>query len=148
MRLSAKLSLLIIGIVVLLMLTMIFYVNQSLNRHIINGQHAWVERLRLTIAEGIEDDLRHGNVHAVQKLLQNIAADDTIEHVYLTDLDGNLFAHSFTTAIPAELTANLKHPLSNLTYWLAWSNYCFSSRTSHQPTPLFFIRTNAPLWPG
>lgn len=107
MRLSAKLSLLIIGIVTLLLSTMIFYVNQSLSRHIIHGQHAWVERLRLTIVEGVEEDLRYGNVYAVQKLLRTIATDDTIEHIYITDFDGNLFAHSFTTAFPSELSANL-----------------------------------------
>ncbi|NNF95512.1 MAG: PAS domain S-box protein, partial [Halobacteria archaeon] len=107
MRLSAKLSLLIIGIVILLMFTMILYVNRSLNQHITKGQQAWTERLRLTIAEGIVDNLRHGNVHKVQELLQNIASDNTIEHVYITDFEGNLFAHSFTTAFPAVLKENL-----------------------------------------
>ncbi len=108
MRLSAKLSLLIIGIVTLLMLTMVFYVNQSLNQHIINGQHAWVERLRLTIFEGISENLHQGNVDGVQKLLHNIASDEIIEHVYVTDFDGHLFAHSFTSAFPAKLYENLK----------------------------------------
>jgi len=108
MRLGAKLSLLIIGIVILLMLTVVFYVNQSLNQHITNGQHAWVERLRLTIAEGVAENLHHGNVYAVQDLLQKIAGDDTIEHVYITDFDGQLFAHSFTTVFPDELIENIK----------------------------------------
>ena len=108
MRLSAKLSLLITGIVILLMLTMIFFVNQSLNNHITKGQHAWSERLRLAIAEGIADNLQQGNVEVVQKLLRNISSDDIVEYVYITDFDGNLFAHSFTTDFPAVFADNLK----------------------------------------
>ena len=108
MRLSAKLSLLIFGIVVILTLVTIISVNRSLDRHIIDGQQAWVNRLTNTISEGVVENTIYRNVYAVQQQLQNIVKDDTIEYVYISDFDGNLFAHSFQGPFPEHHAENLK----------------------------------------
>lgn len=109
MRLSAKLSLLIFGIVVILTLVTIISVDQSLNRHIIDSQQAWVKRITRTISEGVVENTIYRNVYAVQQQLQNITKDDTIEYVYICDFDGNLFAHSFQGQFPEYLAENLEH---------------------------------------
>mgnify|MGYP001828702885 CR=1 FL=1 len=107
MRLSVKLSLLIFGIVIILTLVTIISVNRSLNQHVIHGQQAWVNRLTRTISEGVIENTIYRNVHVVQQQLQNIAKDDTIEYVYISDFDGNLFAHSFKGPFPENLAKNL-----------------------------------------
>ncbi len=113
MRLSARLSLLIFGTIAILSLATIFSVNHSLNQHVINGQQAWVKRLTRSITEGVVDNTLYRNAHVVQQQLQNIAKDDTIEYVYVSDFDGLLFAHSFQGAFPEYLAKALERDQNN-----------------------------------
>jgi PAS domain S-box-containing protein len=59
------------------------------------------------MSEGVVENTIYRNVHTVQQQLQNIAKDDTIEYVYISDFDGNLFAHSFQGPFPLYLAENL-----------------------------------------
>jgi len=77
----------------------------------------WADTLSQTIIEGIVQDTIDANSVHVRELLKKITDDDrAIEYAYVTNFEGNIFAHTFVGGFPkylAELTKKHSNTLEN-----------------------------------
>ena len=110
MKITTKLLLLVSGIVLLIFIGNSYFVKYQLLKYFKNSQIEWVGTLTNSLSESVAQDTINGNKVHVRELLKRIAADEAVEYVYVTDMHGQLFTHSFDKGFPRFLSNNLsKH---------------------------------------
>ncbi len=110
MSLTNKLVILVVSIILVTLLGVYFFQSTQIRQHMQQNQLEWVETLTNTLSESVATDTINGNKIPVTELLQRIVEDEAIEFAYVTDMDGELFAHSFYKGFPRFLHKHLhKH---------------------------------------
>lgn len=110
MSLTNKLVILVVSIVLVTLLGVYFFQSSQIRQHMQQSQLEWVETLTNSLSESVATDTINGNKVLVTELLQQIVEDEAIEFAYVTDMNGDLFAHSFYKGFPRFLYKNLyKH---------------------------------------
>ena len=110
MKITTKLLLLVSGIVLFTFIGNSYFVKYQLLEYFKNSQVEWVGTLTNSLSESVAQDTINGNKVHVRELLKRLAADEAVEYVYVTDMDGQLFTHSFDKGFPRFLSNNLsKH---------------------------------------
>lgn len=108
MKLSVKITALVVLLGVLFTGTSILLNQFFLQRYLTDSQTEWVNTLTRSIAEGISLDTINGNVlHARNQLKTIIDFDDALEYAYITDFNEKLFAHTFNRGFPRYLIQHL-----------------------------------------
>jgi len=110
MRLSNKLIFLVIGILVSVFIGIFYFQSKQISKHLTSNQLEWVDTLTNSLSESIARDTIDGNKLIVTELLQRLVKDQAVEYVYVTGMEGELFAHSFKEGMPRFLFENIdKH---------------------------------------
>lgn len=109
MTLTNKLLLLVICVISLTLVGSYYFQSNQIRHHLEESQLEWVETLTRNLSEGIAKDSINGNKVPVREVLLRIAQDEAIEFAYVTDMNGELFAHSFEKGFPRFLFENLSH---------------------------------------
>ncbi len=109
MTLTNKLLLLVVGVITLTLVGSYYFQSRQIRHHLEKSQLEWVETLTRSLSEGIAKDSINGNKIPVREVLLRIVKDETIEFAYVTDMNGELFAHSFDKGFPRFLFENLFH---------------------------------------
>ena len=108
MKLSVKITALVLLLGVLFTGTSIILNQFFLQRYLTDSQTEWVNTLTRSIAEGISLDTINGNVlHARNQLKTIIEFDEALEYAYITDFNEKLFAHTFNRGFPRYLMQHL-----------------------------------------
>jgi PAS domain S-box-containing protein len=101
--------LLVVLIAATFALTSFLLVGNRMHNYLDSGQIDWANTLMTSVSEGLARDTIDGNaVHARESLQQIVAQDTAIEYIYVTDFEGNLFAHSFEGGFPRVLLEHLE----------------------------------------
>jgi len=108
MRLSNKLILLVVSILFLIFTGVFYFQSTQIRKHLSSSQLEWVDTLTNSLSESIARDTINGNKLSVTELLQRLVKDDAVEYVYVTDMEGRLFAHSFKNGMPRFLLENIE----------------------------------------
>ncbi len=104
MRIATKLILLFLLIAMTFFVSSFLLVGKRMHSYLHAGQVEWTMTLMSSISEALARDTIDGNaVHARELLRQIVYQDATIEYIYITDFDGELFAHSFERGFPRAL---------------------------------------------
>lgn len=109
MTLTNKLLLLVISIITLTLVGSYYFQTRQLRQYLEVSQLEWVETLTRSLSEGIAKDSINGNKIPVREVLLRIVKDEAIEFAYVTDMNGELFAHSFDEGFPRFLFDKLSH---------------------------------------
>ena len=109
MKISVRIILLVLGMIMLFMSSSYFLISRSLHNHLSHSQIEWVETLVQAIADSIIQDTINRNIEHITTTLQQISNnDEAIEYIYVTGFDGKLFAHSFAEQLPEQITKRLE----------------------------------------
>jgi len=104
MKLSAKISTLVLFLAILFAAVYIGLNQLLLQKYLNDSQSEWVNTLTFAIAEGVSLDVINGNtLHAREQLKHIIQIDKALEYAYITDFDGQLFVHTFEHGFPRYL---------------------------------------------
>ena len=104
MKLSAKISTLVLFLSILFAAVYIGLNQLLLQKYLNDSQSEWVNTLTFAIAEGVSLDVINGNtLHARKQLKHIIQIDKALEYAYITDFDGQLFVHTFEHGFPRYL---------------------------------------------
>ena len=114
MRLSNKLILLVVSILFFIFIGVFYFQSTQIRKHLTSSQLEWVDTLSNSLSESIARDTINGNKLSVTELLQRLVKDDAVEYVYVTDMDGQLFAHSFKKGMPRFLLESIKKHSSTI----------------------------------
>jgi len=110
MNITNKLLLLVSTIILLTLFGNYYFHKTQIQPHLKESQLEWVETLTHLVSEGVAKDTINGNKIHVHELLKRIVIDESIEYVYVTDMNGQLFAHTFDKGFPRFLLENIsKH---------------------------------------
>ncbi|MDH5391574.1 MAG: ATP-binding protein [Gammaproteobacteria bacterium] len=108
MKLSVKITALVILLSILFAGTTIGVNQILLHRYLVGSQNEWVKTLTYTIAEGISLDTINGNaLHAREQLKTIVQLDKALEYAYITDFNGKLFVHTFEKGFPRFLLEHI-----------------------------------------
>jgi len=107
MSLTNKLLLLVVSMILLTLLGTYHYQSTQIKHYLVKNQLEWINTLTKSLSESIARDTINGNKATVHELLQKIIQDKSIEYTYVTDMDGDLFAHSFEGGFPRFLAEHL-----------------------------------------
>ena len=107
MKLSYKITILIVCTALCFGITSYYFSARLTDNHIDRLQHAWSDTLAGALAESISRDTINGNVANVQQAIKNIVARNSdISYAYVVDFEGNIFTHSFNDGFPKALYNN------------------------------------------
>jgi len=116
MRLTTKLLLLVASIITLTIIVNIALLSKEVRGFLQQSQLEWVDTLAQGLSESVAQDTIDNNRLKVRALLRKLAiADDAIEYAFVTDMDGQLFAHSFDSGFPRFLAESIKND-TNILY--------------------------------
>jgi len=115
MNFTNKLLLLVMGGVLLTLSASYYFHVSQIRPHLQNNQIEWVSTLMNGLTEGIAKDTINGDKVPVRNLLKRIAQDEAIEFAYVTDMNGELFTHTFESGFPKFLLHNLNIDSNNTT---------------------------------
>lgn len=77
---------------------------KTLQEEMHTEQHKWARLLTSSLAESLAADTINGNVISAQQILHRVRdSSSNIEHMYIVDFDGNVFAHTFKSGFPEQL---------------------------------------------
>ena len=109
MTISTRLAIIIFTLMSVCLLALFFSVKGELRDQQQNGQKIFTTTLAESIASSIGQNFDDGEKNKLAQLLRTIAAEnnDPIEYLYISDADGNVFAHSYSGDFPTLLK---KHP--------------------------------------
>jgi len=105
--LTNKLLLLVILIITMTLVGSYYFQSRQLRHHLEKSQLEWVDTLTRSLSESVAKDSINGNKINVREVLLRIVQDDAIEFAYVTDMNGELFAHSFDKGFPRFLFEKL-----------------------------------------
>ena len=115
MNLISKLLLLVVATVSMMVLVSIIVLNTKLKHYLQNQNEVWLGQMVNAVAEGVVDDSIYNRHLKVREQLKKIAAyDDIIKYLYVTDLQGKIFAHSFYGGFPRALAKRMQMHASPL----------------------------------
>lgn len=100
MSLTTKLLFLVISIIILMLAGSYYFQSKQIRLYLEQSQLEWISTLTNSVSEGVAKDTINGNKYNVREILRRIAEDEAIEYAYVTDMEGNLFAHSFGRGFP------------------------------------------------
>jgi PAS domain-containing protein len=104
MKLSIKITLLIISFAVVFGASFIYISSGLIRDRLYTSQDQWIETLVHAISEGIALNTINGDVLEVREKLQRIVQNDiALEYAYVTDFQGRIFAHTFEKGFPRAL---------------------------------------------
>lgn len=104
MKLSIKIILLIITLVIVLGASFIYISSNLIRDRLYIYQDEWIETLVHAISEGIALNTINGDVLAAREKLQSIVQNDiALEYAYVTDFQGRIFTHTFEKGFPRAL---------------------------------------------
>lgn len=109
MNLTNKLLLLVICVISLTLVGTYYFQSHQIRGYLEKSQLEWVDTLASGVSEGIAIDTIDGNKIPVSELLRRITKDEAIEFAYVTDMNGDLLAHSFEGGFPRFLAEGLSH---------------------------------------
>lgn len=115
MRLSNKLILLVVGILIFIFIGVFYFQSKQISKYLNSNQLEWVNTLTNSLSESIARDTINGDKLSVTELLQRLVKDEAIEYVYVTDMEGELFAHSFKKGMPRFLLESVEKYSSVIT---------------------------------
>ena len=117
MKLSAKISALVL-FQAIVFVAIFASVNQFiLQKYLNDNQNEWVNTLTLAIAEGISLDVINSKPLNARKQLKNIIElDEAFEYAYVTDFNGDLFVHTFNQGFPRYLLEQINKVQNYDTY--------------------------------
>ena len=107
MTLTNKLLLLVISLITLNIIGSYYFQSRQTRQYLEQSQLEWVNTLTRSLSEGVAKDTINRNKIHVRELLQSLVKDQAIEFAYVTDMDGELFAHSFDSGFPRFLYERL-----------------------------------------
>jgi len=109
-RLTTKLLLLVASIITLTIVVNITLLNIEVRGFLQQSQLEWVDTLAEGVSESVAQDTIDGNKLKVRALLRKLViTDDAIVYVFVTDMDGQLLAHSFDSGFPRFLADRIKN---------------------------------------
>ena len=115
MRLLTKLLLLVIATVSLMVLVSVIVLNTQLRHYLQDQNKVWLEQMISAVAEGVVNDSIYNRHLKVREQLKKIAANGkAIKYLYVTDLHGKIFAHSFYGGFPRVLAERMSAHASPL----------------------------------
>lgn len=101
MKMITKNTLLFVGVIIFATITSIYFLERMIGTHLRESQAEWVYTLIESLSEGIARDTINGNGIHVREVIQKITdKDQAIEYIIVTDMEGNIFAHSFKEGMP------------------------------------------------
>ena len=107
MKLTNKLLVLVICLITLNVIGSYYFQSRQTRQYLEQSQLEWVETLTRSLSEGVAKDTINGNKIPVRELLLRIVKDRAIEFAFVTDMNGELFAHSFDSGFPRFLFERL-----------------------------------------
>lgn len=113
MKFTQRLLWLIIGIIMFAIISNLLVLRIHFYNYLIKEQNQWTQALTRQLAISIAQDTLDTQKLQVRETLQVITQKDPrLEYAYVTNLDGELFTHSFTQGFPRVLMEHLT-PLEN-----------------------------------
>lgn len=108
MKLSVKITVLVVLIGILFASTSIGLNQILLQKYLTDSQAEWTNTLSHAVAEGISLDTINGNsLHARERLTSIVQLDKALEYAYITDFNGELFVHTFDQGFPRYLLPHI-----------------------------------------
>lgn len=108
MKLSAKISALVLFQAIVFVAIFVSVNQFILQKYLNDSQNEWINTLTLAIAEGISLDVINSNPLNTRKQLKNIIEiDKAFEYAYVTDFNGDLFVHTFNQGFPRYLLEHI-----------------------------------------
>ncbi|MEN8167102.1 MAG: PAS domain S-box protein [Pseudomonadota bacterium] len=104
MKLSTRISGLVVGVTLVFGLMIPWLLGERLDEHVDLTQDRLVRSLTLFVGEGVARSVLDGEVLATRQILRNIVHEGVeLDYAYVLDFDGRLFAHSFDKGFPLDL---------------------------------------------
>ena len=104
MKLSIKITLLIIVFAIVFAASFIFVTSNLIRDRLYDSQTEWVETLVHAISEGIAYKTINGESLEVKENLKKIVENDlALDYAFVTDFQGRIFAHTFEKGFPKAL---------------------------------------------
>ena len=116
MRLSTRLSIIVFSVGLTITVLNLFAVRQEVMQQETRTQKLFAETLVRTMADVVAADVINGDKVQLTRMLQVAQSykNNPIEYLYVTDMEGDLFAHSYDTGFPKFLNIHIaKHSSSN-----------------------------------
>mgnify|MGYP001072640354 CR=1 FL=1 len=116
MRLSTRLSIIVFSVGLTITVLNLFAVRQEMMQQETRSQKIFAETLVRTMADAVASDVINGDKVQLTRMLQVAQSykNNPIEYLYVTDMKGDLFAHSYDTGFPEFLNKHIaKHSSSN-----------------------------------
>ena len=117
MRLSTRLSIIVFSVGLTITVLNLFAVRQEVMQQETRAQKIFAETLVRTMADAVATDVINGDKVQLTRMLQVAQSytSNPIEYLYVTDMEGHLFAHSYDMGFPLFLNKHIaKHSsLSN-----------------------------------
>lgn len=107
MTITNRLLLFVVGIIMVILAGSFYFHKTQIRSHLEHSQQEWIDTLIKSLSESITKDTINGDKISVQEILHNLVLDDAIQYVYVTDMNGELFAHSFKGGFPRFLLEKL-----------------------------------------
>lgn len=104
MRLTTRVSLVVLLTVFAILTVNILVVREQLIKHEQQSQQAFTQMLTQSLADAVTQNVILGEVAELSQLLEVTQSNNTrIEYLYVIDMKGGLFAHSFKRGFPVFL---------------------------------------------
>ena len=101
MKLTTKLLTLVFSTILIVVVLYGLLISNRVQDHLRENQIQWVDTLVKSISESIaQDTINNKQLHVKELLIKIVESDDAIEFAFVTDMDGELFAHSFIGGFP------------------------------------------------
>ncbi len=102
MNLSTRLSIIVLTTGLIITCLNLFIVRQGVLAQQIKAQQIFVETLAQTMADTVATDVINKDDAKLTRILQIAQGHDetSVEYLYVTDMDGQLFAHSYASEFP------------------------------------------------
>lgn len=108
MKLITKLLLLVVSTVALIVLMNVFILNIQVSKYLQDNNKVWLTQLINAVAKGVASNTIYNRHLEVRELLKKIVdKGDIVKYLYVTDLSGNVFAHSFYGGFPRVFAEHL-----------------------------------------
>jgi len=118
MTITNKLLLLVVSIIMLTLIGSYYFQKSQIRTHLELNQQKWINTLIESLSETVAKDTINGDKVNVSEILQHVVNDNAIQFAYVTDMNGQLFAHSFEGGFPRFLLKNLtnqaEEPINSL----------------------------------
>jgi two-component system, cell cycle sensor histidine kinase and response regulator CckA len=112
MTLSMRLSIIVLTVGLTITALNLMIVRQEITRQQISAQQVFAETLVQTMADAVALDVINRDDVKLTRILQSVRGYDKnpIEYLYVTDMEGHLFAHSYSSGFPLFLNQSItKH---------------------------------------